>query len=67
LRRIGRRDNIQVEVKVKSKVKSKVKVEENPEFFGFIAFIGFIVLIAFMVPIKALLYPFVIGMLGRVY
>jgi hypothetical protein len=27
-------------------MKAKAKVEENPEFFGFIAFIGFIVLIA---------------------
>jgi hypothetical protein len=48
-------------------MKAKAKVEENLEFFGFIAFIGFIVLIAFIVPIKALLYPFVIGMLGCVY
>ena len=52
---MGRRGSTQVEVKIKV----KAKVEENPEFFG---------LIAFMVPIIALLYPFVIGVLGhRVY
>ena len=63
--RIGRRDISQR--KAKTKMKAKAKVEENFEFFALIAFTGFIVLIAFMVPIKALLYPFVIGVLRRIY
>jgi hypothetical protein len=44
LRRTGRRDKSQVEVKVKvkSKIKAKVKVEELLEFFALIAFIELI-------------------------
>jgi len=52
VRRTGRSDKTQVEVKakIKAKVKAEVKVEENLEFLGLMVFIGFI---AFVVSIES--------------